>query len=139
MWPSSEQTSGGLIRVVYDAVTRAAVEERAVRNALIRVQDERRDAALPPEALGRILPSQDLLAAVGRADAATRHRLWDQAHRCQDLHETLRAFRNEVRVVDEDVAGRFDSLRHSLTAGPALGPGLPADGLVSDDTVGDAA
>jgi hypothetical protein len=110
MWPSSEQTSGGLMRVEYDALTRAAAEERAVRNELVRLQDERRDAALPPAALGRILPSEELLAAVGRAGEATRRRLWDRAHRCQDLHETLRAFRNDVRLVDEDVAGRFESL-----------------------------
>ena len=81
-----------------------------MRNELIRVQDERRATALPPAALGRILPGEDLLAAVARADEATRRRVWDQAHRCQELHETLRAFRNDVRLVDEDVAGRFESL-----------------------------
>lgn len=110
MWPSNEQSAGGVMRVEYDVVSRAAAEERAVRNELIRVQDERRATALPPAALGRILPSEDLLAAVRRADEATRRRLWDQAHRCQDLHETLRDFRNEVRVVDADVADRFESL-----------------------------
>jgi hypothetical protein len=112
MWPS-EQT-GGLMRVEYDVLSRAAAEERAVRNELVRVQDERRATALPAAALGRILPSEELLAAVDRADEATRRRLWDQAHRCQELHETLRAFRNEVRSVDEDVAGRFESIRGAM-------------------------
>ncbi|WP_056887910.1 hypothetical protein [Nocardioides sp. Soil777] len=112
MWPS-EQT-GGLMRVEYDVLSRAAAEERAVRNELIRVQGERRATALPAAALGRILPSEELLTAVDRADEATRRRLWDQAHRCQELHETLRAFRNEVRSVDEDVAGRFESIRGAL-------------------------
>jgi hypothetical protein len=109
MWPSSDQTSGGLMRVEYDALTRAAVEERAVRHALARVQEERRAAALPPAALGRILPGEELLAAVRHADDVFRHRLRDQAHRCQELHETLRAFRDDVRLVDQDVAGRFES------------------------------
>ena len=112
MWPS-EQT-GRLMRVEYDVLSRAAAEERAVRNELIRAQDERRATVLPASALGRILPSEELLAAVDRADEATRRRLWDQAHRCQELHETLRAFRNEVRSVDEDVAGRFESIRGAL-------------------------
>ncbi|WP_457207152.1 hypothetical protein [Nocardioides sp. P5_C9_2] len=119
MWPadgetaSGETASGGpagLMRVEYDALSRAAVEERAVRNAVIRLQEERREAALPPAALGRILPSEELVAAVRHADDAVRRRLWDQAHRCQELHETLRAFRNDVRLVDEEVAGRFESL-----------------------------
>ena len=110
MWPS-EQSGGGLMRVEYDALSQAAAEERALRNELIRVQDERRAAVLPPAALGRILPSEELLAAVARADEVTRRRLWDQAHRCQDLHETLRAFRNDVRRLDEDVADRFEALR----------------------------
>lgn len=114
MWPSSELSAGGLMRVEYDVVSRAAVAERALRNELIRVQDERRAAALPPAALGRILPGEDLLAAVGRADEATRRRIWDQAHRCQELHETLRAFRNDVRRVDEGVADRFESLRATV-------------------------
>jgi hypothetical protein len=114
MWPSSELSAGGLMRVEYDVVSQAAVAERALRNELIRVQDERRAAALPPAALGRILPGEELLAAVGRADEATRRRIWDQAHRCQELHETLRAFRNDVRRVDEDVAGRFESLRATV-------------------------
>jgi hypothetical protein len=113
MWPS-EQSAGGLMRVEYDALSHAAAEERALRNELIRVQDERRAAALPPAALGRILPSEELLAAVARADEVTRRRLWDQAHRCQDLHETLRAFRNDVRRVDEDVADRFEALLGTL-------------------------
>lgn len=112
MWPIEQ--SGGLMRVEYDVLSRAAAEERAVRNELIRAQDERRATALPAAALGRILPSEELLAAVGRADEATRRRLWDQAHRCQELHETLRAFRNEVRSVDEDVAGRFEALRGAV-------------------------
>jgi hypothetical protein len=109
MWPSEQ--AGGLMRVEYDALSRAAAEERAVRNELVRAQDERRATALPAAALGRILPSEELLAAVDRADEATRRRLWDQAHRCQELHETLRAFRDEVRSIDEDVAGRFESIR----------------------------
>ena len=113
MWPS-EESAGGLMRVEYDALSHAAAEERALRNELIRVQDERRAAALPPAALGRILPSEELLAAVARADEVTRRRLWDQAHRCQDLHETLRAFRNDVRRVDEDVADRFEALLGTL-------------------------
>ena len=112
MWPS-EQT-GGLMRVEYDVLSRAAAEERAVRNELIRAQDQRRATALPAAALGRILPSEELLAAVDRADEATRRRLWDHAHRCQELHEALRAFRNEVRSVDEDVAGRFESIRGAV-------------------------
>ncbi len=131
MWPSSEQTSGGLMRVEYDALTRAAAEERAVRNELIRVQEERRDAAVPPGALGRILPSEELLTAVLSAGEATRHRLWDQAHRCQDLHEVLRDFRDDVRLVDEDVAGRFESLAAVLT-GDMTGDGV-------GDGVGDVA
>jgi hypothetical protein len=109
MWPR-EQSGGGLMRVEYDAVSHAAAEERAVRNELIRVQEERRAVALPAAALGRILPSEELRAAVGRADEATRRRLWDQAHRCQELHEMLRAFRNDVRDVDADVAERFEAL-----------------------------
>jgi hypothetical protein len=108
MWPSEQ--SGGLMRVEYAVVSRAAAEERAVRNELVRVQDERRATALPAAALGRILPAEELLAAVERADGATRRRLWELAHRCQELHETLRGFRNEVRTVDEDVADRFDRL-----------------------------
>lgn len=114
MWPSGEQASGGVMRVEYDALTRAAVEERAVRNALVRVQKERRGATLPPAALGRILPGEELLAAVRRADDAVRRRLWDGAHRCQDLHETLQEFSDDVRLVDEDVAGRFEAQVRSL-------------------------
>lgn len=110
MWPSSEESAGGLMRVEYDVVSRAAAEERALRNELIRVQDERREAVLPAAALGRILPGQEVLAAVARVDEAVRRGVWDQAHRCQELHETLRDFRTDVRLVDEDVAGRFESM-----------------------------
>lgn len=114
MWPSSDNPSGGVMRVEYAVVSHAAAEERAVRNELVRVQDERRAAALPPAALGRILPSEDLCAAIDRAGEATRRRVWAEAHRCQDLHESLRAFRNDVRSVDEDVAGRFEALLGAL-------------------------
>jgi hypothetical protein len=118
MWPS-EQSGGGLMRVEYAVVSRAAAEERAVRNELIRVQVERRAAALPPAALGRILPGEELCAAVERADEATRRRLWEHAHRCEELHETLRSFRHDVRRVDEDVAGRFEALLEALGGGAA--------------------
>jgi hypothetical protein len=113
MWPS-EQSGGGLMQVEYAAVSHAAAEERGLRNELIRVQDERRAAALPSAALGRILPGEELCAAVEHADEATRRRLWEHAHRCQELHETLRSFRHDVRRVDEDVAGRFEALLAAL-------------------------
>lgn len=110
MWPSGNLGTGGIFLVDYDAVTHTAAAQRSLRNELIRCQDERRDAQLPSGALGRILPSEELCGAVQDADRATRGRMWDEAHRCQDLHETLRAFRNDVQTVDGDVADRFDAL-----------------------------
>lgn len=114
MWPTSQLDAGGVLRVDYDAVTQAAAAQRSLRNELIRCQDERRDAQLPAGALGTILPSEDLLEAVRTADRATRRRMWVEAQRCQDLHEDLRAFRNDVQAVDADVAAVFASLRGAL-------------------------
>ena len=114
MWPASNLGTGGIFQVDYDAVTQTAAAQRSLRNELIRCQDERRDARLPDGALGKILPSEDLRHAVEIADGATRRRMWDEAHRCQDLHETLRAFRNDVQVVDGDVADGFESLLRAL-------------------------
>lgn len=114
MWPTSEVGAGDVLRVDYDAVTHTAAAQRSLRNELIRCQDERRDAQLPAGALGMILPSEDLLRAVELADQATRRRLWVEAHRCQDLHETVRSFRNDVEVVDTDVADLFAALLRSL-------------------------
>ncbi|UUZ61167.1 hypothetical protein [Nocardioides sp. B-3] len=121
MWPTSEVGAGGVFRVDYDAVTHTAAEQRSLRNELIRCRDERRDAQLPAGALGRILPSEDLLRAVGLADEATRRRMWIEAHRCRDLHETLREFRNDVQAVDADVADLFRSLLGELGAVGAPG------------------
>lgn len=114
MWPTSDLGTGSVFWVDYDAVTRTAVDQRSLRNELIRCQEERRDAQLPAGALGMILPSEDLLLAVELADEATRQRMWDQAHRCQDLNETVRAFRNDVQAVDDDVVVLFGSALRSL-------------------------
>lgn len=113
MWPTSDLGTGGVFWVDYDAVTHTAADQRSLRNELIRCQDERRDAHLPAGALGRILPSEDLLHAVELADRATRQRMWTEAHRCQDLNESVRAFRNDVRAVDDDVVDLFGSLFRS--------------------------
>lgn len=110
MWATSTPVAGGIFQVDYDAVTHTAAAQRGLRNELIRCQDERREARLPVGALGKILPGEELRAAVDLADRATRRRMWEEAHRCQDLHETLRAFRNEVQTVDGDVADSFDAL-----------------------------
>lgn len=115
MWPTSNLGTGGIFRVDYDAVTRTAAAQRGLRNELIRCQDERRDAQLPAGALGQILPSEELRAAVELADRATRRRMWEEAHRCQDLHESLRSFRNDVLAVDGDVADTFEALLGSLS------------------------
>lgn len=110
MWATSTPVPGGIFQVDYEAVTHTAAAQRSLRNELIRCQDERRAAKLPAGALGMILPSEELREAVDLADDATRRRMWEEAHRCQDLHETLRAFRNEVQTVDGDVAESFDAL-----------------------------
>lgn len=110
MWPTSNLGTGGIFLVDYDAVTHTAAAQRSLRNELIRCQDERRDAGLPTGALGTILPSEELRGAVDDADRATCRRMWEEAHRCQDLHETLRAFRNDVQTVDGDVAEVFDAM-----------------------------
>ena len=110
MWATSTPGDGGIFLVDYDAVTHTAAAQRSLRNELIRCQDERRSAQLPAGALGTILPAEELRAALDLADEATRRRMWEEAHRCQDLHETLRAFRNEVHTVDGDVAESFDAL-----------------------------
>ncbi len=94
----------------YDAMTRAAADQRAARNAVIRLQRERRDAGLDRGALGKILPAHDLLETFRHVDAATRDGLWEVAHRCEDLSEGVRELRNLYRTVDEAVADRFDSL-----------------------------
>lgn len=114
MWPTSTVGAGGVLRVDYEAVTHTAAAQRGLRNELIRCQAERRDAQLPAGALGKILPSEDLLQAVGAADEATRQRMWGEAHRCQDLHEIVRLFRNDVRDVDGDMADVFTALLRSL-------------------------
>lgn len=110
MWPTGNLGTGGTLLVDYDAVTRTAAAQRSLRNELIRCQDERRDAKLPAGALGMILPSEELRTAVDDADRATRRRMWEEAHHCQDLYETLRAFRNDVQTIDGDVADRFDAM-----------------------------
>lgn len=94
----------------YGALTRAAADQRAARNVVIRLQRQRADAGLDPGALGKILPAHDLVETFREVDRATRDGLWEVAHRCADLSEGIREIRNLYRNVDEAVADRFDSL-----------------------------
>ncbi len=95
---------------VYDAMTRAAADQRAARKVVIRLQAERRDAGLDPGALGKILPAHDLVETFREVNGATRAGLWEVAHRCEDLSDGVRELRNLYRKVDEAIADRFDSL-----------------------------
>lgn len=95
----------------YPALTRVAADQRRARNALIRVQHDRRDADLDPDALGRILPAQEVVSAFRQADRDTRAALWEVAHRCEDLSDAVREIRHLYRSVDRDVAARFEALR----------------------------
>lgn len=94
----------------YPAMTRAAAAARQARNELIRVQHRRRDTNLDPDALGRILPSRDIIAAFEEANAATKACLWDVTHRCEDLSDGVRDVRDHFRDVDEAVATTFERL-----------------------------
>ncbi|CAA9392253.1 MAG: hypothetical protein AVDCRST_MAG60-1613 [uncultured Nocardioides sp.] len=94
----------------YGAMTRAAADQRHARNTLIRIQHDRREAGLDPDALGRILPSREVVATFRRVDRATRAGIWDAAHRCEDLGDKVREVRDLYRCVDADVAERFEAL-----------------------------
>lgn len=94
----------------YGAMTRAAADQRHARNTLIRIQHDRREAGLDPDALGRILPSREVVETFRRVDRATRAAIWDAAHRCEDLSDGVREVRELYRSVDADVAERFAAL-----------------------------
>ena len=94
----------------FEAMTRVAADQRHARNALIRIQQERREAVLDPDSLGRILPAHEVVSTFRDVNRATRAGIWDVAHLCEDLSDGVREVRNLYRTVDAEVAARFDAL-----------------------------
>ncbi len=94
----------------YPAMTRVAAEQRHARNSLIRVQQDRREAGLDPDALGKILPAHEVLATFRAVNRATRAGIWEVAQRCEDLNDGVREVRNLFQAVDEAVAEHFVAL-----------------------------
>jgi len=94
----------------YGALTRAAADQRHARNTLIKIQHERREAGLDPDALGKILPAHEVVATFRGVDRATRAGIWDVAHRVEDLSDAVREVRNLYRSVDAAAAERFEAL-----------------------------
>ena len=94
----------------FGAMTRVAADQRHSRNTLIRIQDQRRDAALDPDALGKIAPARDVVATFREVNRSTRAGIWDVARRCEDLSDGVREVRNLYRDVDLDIADRFTAL-----------------------------
>ncbi|PUA81254.1 hypothetical protein [Nocardioides currus] len=94
----------------FGALTRTAADQRHARNTLIRIQHQRREAALDPDALGMILPARDIVASFREADRATRAGIWDVAQRCEDLGDGVREVRDLYRDVDREVAERFSAM-----------------------------
>jgi len=94
----------------FAAMTRVAADQRHARNTLIRIQHERREAVLDPDALGRILPARDVVRAFRDLNLATRQGIWAVTQRCEDLSDGVREVRNLYRAVDVDIAERFEAL-----------------------------
>lgn len=92
------------------AMTRVAADQRHARNTLIRIQHDRREAVLDPDALGKILPAHEVVEAFRAVNRAVRAEIWDVAQRCEDLSDGVREVRDLFRAVDADVAERFQAL-----------------------------
>ena len=94
----------------FGAMTRVAADQRQARNTLIKIQHQRREAVLDPDALGKILPAHEVVATFREVNRATRAGLWDVAQRCEDLSDGVREVRNLFRTVDAEIAERFEAL-----------------------------
>lgn len=100
----------GTFLVRYDALEQAAEAQQDAATYTQKIEQARQGAVLDPGALGKILPSEEIVAGFREATEETRASLEAMTETCEALAETLLAVSGHFRDIDQAIADQFNQM-----------------------------
>lgn len=100
----------GTFLVSYDVMAQAAEDQEEAASYTLKIEQVRQGAVLDRGALGKILPSEEIVTGFQEATDETRASLEALVETCEALAETVTLVSEHFRQVDQAIADQFNQM-----------------------------